>query len=161
MPRLKKIWPTTIKRPPKDEGQTFLPKTFSKICRMHFRDILKKMTLGDKILILLLGLVTGASFPLLSAYSKPGEWGVIEVNGEFVQRVPLREDREYATQGYEYATTIGVKDGGIEIQDILCPNPLLHAGRISRTGEVRVCVHNRTVIRIEGGDSLGVDVISK
>lgn len=128
---------------------------------MSFREILKKMTLGDKLLILFLGLATGASFPLLSAHSKPGEWGVIEVNGKLVQKVPLREDKDYTTQGYVYGTIIEVKDGGIEIKDTLCPNPLLHAGRISRTGEVRVCVHNRTVIRIEGEDSRGVDVISK
>ena len=128
---------------------------------MPFREILKKMTLGDKLLILFLGLATGVSFPLLSAHSKPGEWGVIEVNGELVQKVSLREDKDYTTQGYVYGTIIGVKDGGIEIKDTLCPNPLLHAGRISRTGEVRVCVHNRTVIRIEGEDSRGVDVISK
>lgn len=128
---------------------------------MKFRDFFKYLTRGDKVLILFLSISTGASFPLLNAYSKQGELGVIEVNGKVVSKVSLKEKKVYPVKGYRYDTAIAVKNGTIEIRDGLCPNPLLHSGEISRTGEIRVCVYNRTVIRIEGEDSRGVDVISK
>ncbi len=128
---------------------------------MNFKDILKRTTLGDKILVILLSVFTGVSFPLLYAHSKQGEWGIIEVNGKLVRKVPLYEKNSYMIKGYLYETPIEIKAGTIEIKDITCPNPLLHSGKISRTGEFRVCVHNRTVIRIEGEDSRDIDVITK
>lgn len=128
---------------------------------MELKDILKRTTLGDKVLICFLSLCTAASFPLLHANSKQGEWGAIEVNGELFLKVPLRENKAYTVQGYKYETLVEVKDGTIEIKDHQCPNPLLHSGGISRTGDIRVCVYNRAVVRIEGEDSRGVDVIAK
>jgi len=128
---------------------------------MTLQHVLKKMTLGDKVLVLCLALSTGVSFPLLSVSSSQGAWGIIEVNGERVRRVPLDNIRTYPVQGHQYKTRIAVRDGSIEITDHACPSPWLHSGRISRTGEFRVCVYNRVVIRVEGEDTRGLDVISK
>lgn len=128
---------------------------------MNLKEILRQATTGDKVLIFFLSLVTIASFPLLQAHSRQGEWGAIEVNGKLYLKVPLRENKNYTVRGYQYETSVEVRDRAIEIRDHECPNPLLHSGEISRTGEFRVCVYNRTVIRIEGVDSRGIDVISK
>ncbi len=134
---------------------------FPRLFPMTFKDILKRMTLGDKLLMIFLTVATGAAFPWLSAQSAKGEWGVIDVDGRFIRKVPLYKENKYTIKGYLYQVLIEVKEEGIEIRDNSCPNPLLHSGRISRTGEFRVCVHNRTVIRIEGKDSRGIDVLSK
>lgn len=63
--------------------------------------------------------------------------------------------------------TVHIKDGSVWIQDATCPDKVcLHQGKISKDGEIIVCLPNRLMIQIDdntdtSGTKDGTDIIVK
>lgn len=114
-------------------------------------------------LLLVAGVVTLAVFLIMSSVAKasgPGETAVVEVNGREVMKISLRENRDYAIDGFRGKSYVSVRDGQVHMTDSDCPDKLcVKMGWISHNDTSVICLPNRVVIRITGTGSF--DTISK
>jgi hypothetical protein len=120
------------------------------------------LTLPDKILIAGLVVLTLLSFPVIKYFHHEGKWVVIDADGRVVGNFSLDEDRFIPVDGKLGTTTVKIAGKGVRVLDSPCPYKLcVKSGPISRSGETLVCLPNRVVIRIKGGDERSVDAVSK
>jgi len=119
---------------------------------------------GDILIVL----VVVALSVFLIAQSVVGAGGnndlVIRVtaNGEEVLVRQLGEDHEELTvRGFEGDSYLEISGGKVRMIDSACPDKLcVKSGWISRQGESIVCLPNRVVIEITGGEG-GPDVVNR
>jgi len=122
------------------------------------KNILK---IGDLILIGLLSLVIIVSFLTLHLLRINGEFVSIYVEGNQIYRLSLKEDTEIKVNGIMGVTRIRVQKGSVNIVEAPCPNKICKKmGKISRSGEILVCVPNRLVLRITGKMDSEIDGIT-
>jgi hypothetical protein len=120
------------------------------------------LTLPDKILIAGLVILTLLSFPVIKHFHREGRWVVIEADGGVVGNFSLDEDGLIPVDGKLGTTRVEIADRGVRVLDSPCPYKLcVKSGPISRSGETLICLPNRVVIRIEGGDGPSVDAVSR
>jgi hypothetical protein len=120
------------------------------------------LTLPDKILIGGLILLTLLSFPIIKHFHHQGKLAVIEVDGKLVGNFPLEEGRVISVNGRLGTTRVEIAGNEVRVLDSPCPHKLcVKSGSISRCGETLVCLPNRVLIRIEGGDEPSVDAVSR
>ncbi|MBC7248501.1 MAG: NusG domain II-containing protein [Actinobacteria bacterium] len=110
---------------------------------------------GDVVIVL--GVVALSVFLILQSVAGAGGSGLearVSANGKEVARVSLREgDRSLTVEGFQGRSTLEVRGGRVRMVDSACPDKLcVHTGWISRPGESIVCLPNRVVIEIEGGE---------
>lgn len=83
-------------------------------------------------------------------------------NNELVGKYTLTKDYETEfkvdnKEGSGY-NTVQIEDGRIWIHEATCPDQVcLHQGKIENGGEVIVCLPNRFMIQIEGGNDNNAD----
>jgi hypothetical protein len=120
------------------------------------------LTLPDKILIAGLVILTLLSFPVIKHFHHEGRWVVIEADGEVVGNFSLDEDGFIPVNGNLGTTRVEVAGGRVRVLGSPCPYKLcVKSGPISRSGESLICLPNRVIIRIEGGDEPSVDAVSR
>lgn len=113
-----------------------------------------------RILLLLIAvtLLSAAGLIIYRAFAPQGERAIIEVENRPVQTVyltPGGEPRTISVQGRMGESLIGVDGEFIYMIESACPDKVcIHMGRISRAGQVVVCLPNRVVIRITGEPDL-------
>ncbi len=116
----------------------------------------------DKILIGGLILLTLLSFPIIKHFHHEGKVVVVEVDGKLVGNFSLEEDRLIPVDGKLGTTRVEIAGKGVRVLDSPCPHKLcVKAGPISSSRETLVCLPNRVVIRITGGDGPPVDAVSR
>ncbi|HUI63546.1 MAG TPA: Gx transporter family protein [Bacteroidota bacterium] len=102
------------------------------------------------VIVALAGAMT-ASFIL-----PPDEAGtsvLVEVDGQTVGKLSLLEDAQLRVRGAKGDLHIEVRQGRVRVVDADCPNQIcVRTGWRMRQGEVIVCVPNKTVVRILGGN---------
>lgn len=99
--------------------------------------------------LLVCALMLGAAYAFLGG---DGTFVVVEVDGEEYARLPLDEDCELLIESEYGKNLLIIKDGKAYVKEASCPD-----GICVRTGaadELRsiVCLPNRVVVRLEGGD---------
>ena len=119
--------------------------------------IIKK---ADIVLFVCL-VLAGAVMSLAALTSgKEGANVVITVDDSVYGTYPLSEDREITVSRNGHMNKITIKDNTVQMSEADCSNRLcIKTGRISRTNEAIVCLPNRVMVKITGGDS-DVDVIT-
>ena len=116
------------------------------------------MTKGDWVLIAILGTGIVLSFFVFRWLPDAGRSVSVSVDGREVYRIALSEDREICVRGCLGDTRIRIAKGKVWIAEAPCPQKFCRKmGRISRSGEVIVCVPNRIFIRVEGPDEQNLD----
>ena len=75
---------------------------------------------------------------------------VISIDGEKKSEYPLKEDGVYLLEGSHLGTNkLVIKDGEAYIEEASCPDKqCMKQGKISKAGEMLVCLPNRVVIKI-------------
>lgn len=125
----------------------------------------KKKTFGRRDLILLLVVLAIGLAGILFLYTRPavadGEVEV-SVDGEIVMTLPLSEDTEVMISGFDGGENLLViSDGKAEIESASCPDGVcVRHYAISRDGESIICLPNRVVVTIRGGEKGEVDAIA-
>ena len=120
------------------------------------------LTLGDKILIGALLLVSLASVPLMRSMTAPGQIVRIETDGTLFQSVSLFENRTIAAPGPLGKTLVEIRDGQAHVVASPCANKLcVNAGSIALTGHIIACIPNKVVVRITGGPPAAYDAITQ
>lgn len=118
---------------------------------MGFKDIIKGMTIGDKVLILILSLITVLSFYLVKTIFPAGVEASIKVEERSLGPYPLTEDRILEIKGPLGHTEIEIKNGKIRIKKAPCRDKIcIKQGWISSSGESLICLPNRVMVNITG-----------
>ena len=104
----------------------------------------------DLLLILGLLLAAGAALGLTLLFRSPGDWVVVEVDGEVFGRYPLNETAsiriETGTGGYN---VLEIADGYASVTEASCPDKLcVHQHKISHSDETIVCLPNKVVVSV-------------
>ena len=125
----------------------------------------QKKTFGRRDLILLLVVLAIGLAGILFLYTRPAvSDGKVEVavDGEVVMTLPLSEDTEVTISGFDGGENLLViSDGKAEIESASCPDGVcVRHYAISRDGESIICLPNRVVVTIRGGEKGEVDAIA-
>ncbi len=121
------------------------------------------MKKGD--LILLLGVVAIALVWILiwNMNRNSGAYAVVTVDGKEIGVYSLMEDITTDIIGYNGGyNRLEIKDGKADVIEASCPDKLcVQQAKISRDGETIVCLPNRIVIKIIGGEKTTLDAVAK
>lgn len=86
---------------------------------------------------------------------------VAYVDGETYATYDLHESASYVVDTKRGQNIFVVEDGKVKMKEADCPDGLcVKQGAISKTGETIVCLPNRVVIEIEGGQENDLDGVS-
>ena len=124
----------------------------------------KKKTFGRRDLILLLAVLVIGLIGIVILYTRPAALnGEVEVavDGEVVMTLPLSEDTEVAIESVDGGENLLViQDGTAKIESASCPDGIcVRHYAISRDGESIICLPNRVVVTIRGGEKGDVDAV--
>jgi len=124
--------------------------------------ILKVITPGDKILVVLILALGIISLIALNHVRQPGESVIIEVNGQVVQQLDLNTSQEVTVNGSIGKIVIKIDQGTARVIHSDCPEKIcVKTGKIHRVGEMIVCVPNKVVVKINGKRNNQFDVITQ
>ncbi len=112
----------------------------------------RKTIVRDVCLIVAIALVGLVLLFALSPKAEPGSFVVVEVDGKSVARYPLSQDGVYVLNGG--SNTLEISGGRVRMLDADCTNrQCIRQMWISRSNQSIVCLPNRVVVTIAGGDS--------
>lgn len=112
----------------------------------------RTLTPWDILAALLLCACIAGSFVAFSGAE--GTAVIVEVGGVTIEKLNIRENREFTFRGEKGEMRIQVHDGGVRVVEADCPNRIcVRTGWRRSEGDVIVCVPNRVVIRILGRQS--------
>ena len=122
------------------------------------KDILK---IGDIVLAGAVGLSILLSFFIFRFVQEEGQTVSVFVDGRQTHHLSLKDVRQIHVRGPAGVTTIHVENGYAWIDEAPCPQKIcMRMGKISRTGEMVVCVPNRILLKIDGKDARNLDGIT-
>lgn len=121
------------------------------------KKIVKK---ADIILFAILVLGSGLLFTLSFIGSSDGAQVVIRSEGKLYGTYNLHEDQTIEVENGNHMNKIIIKDGKVQMSEASCHNQLcVNQGSISKGNQAIVCLPNRVVVEIIGGEE-DYDVIS-
>jgi len=113
-------------------------------------------TSADIILVAVLLILSLVSFISVRHFTPNGKHVVVEVEGRPVLELSFDKDVTETVTGPLGETVIVIENGTVRIQDSPCPNHYcVRMGKLRHSGEIAVCVPNRVVVTISGGDETG------
>ena len=90
---------------------------------------------------------------------EPDAVAVVTVDGTEIARYPLSQDGTFVLN--EGSNTLVIENGEAWVSEANCPDKLcMGFGKISKNGEIIVCLPNRLIVMIEGGEASGIDAIA-
>jgi hypothetical protein len=124
--------------------------------------ILKIISPGDKILVVLIFAFGIVSLAALKHLRQPGDSVIIEAKGQIVQRLDLNTSQEITVNGPIGKTIIKIDHGAAQVIHSDCPEKIcVKTGKITHAGEIIVCVPNKVVVKIIGKQKNPFDVITQ
>lgn len=122
---------------------------------------MKRKTKNDLILIAGVTVVALAAFAALKLTQKTGAYAVVYQDGTETARYSLSQDITVHIGDDETYNVLVIQDGEAAITEASCPNHLcIQQGKISADGEMIICVPNKLVVEIKGGDEAAVDAVT-
>lgn len=113
------------------------------------------------VLVALVIVVLGVFYVVMQ--KDPGTQVIVTVDGEEYGRYSLDEEQEIPIVIDGVTTNLLViKDGVADMTEANCPDKLcVHQREISKSNEMIVCLPNKVVVEISGGEESGFDTIAK
>ena len=109
------------------------------------------MTKADMALIAVILAAAAAVFLFLFLFSEEGSIVVISRGGEEIGRYSLQEDSRIPLSDEEGENLLIIEDGTAWMEEADCPDGLcVRQGKISRSGEIIICLPHELVVTIEG-----------
>lgn len=104
------------------------------------------MKKADMILGVIVILVSLSLFLIRSLFQGAGAYIEVRIDGEYYGTYALDEDQEIAVGS---GNTVVIEDGRARMTEADCPDHLcVRQGRISRDGEMIVCLPNRVTVQV-------------
>ena len=116
---------------------------------------------ADIILAVLLIVVGLAMSYFLSFGQDTGSELIISCDGEKFGSYSLYEDREVVIERDDHINKVTIKNGTVSMSFSDCHGQdCIHQGEITKSGEAIICLPNKVVLEIEGGEA-EYDTLSK
>lgn len=127
-----------------------------KTCSNSVKNTIRK---GDIILLIVLLSVGGLFWYFLAPDGNTDDAKVvITVDKEIYAEYPLNEDKNIQVREKGRRNIIEIKDGKVRMTDSDCHNQdCVHQGTISKKNESIVCLPNKVVVSISGGEESDID----
>ena len=126
------------------------------------REVIKNTTLADRLLFIILIIISVAGIYITREAMSQGSDVFIEINGKLEYSLPLDTDRTILVKGLLGNTVIEISGRKVRIKEALCQNQTcVHQGWVTK-GAI-VCLPNRIVVIVGGSaDShkKGLDAIT-
>nr|WP_240901293.1 NusG domain II-containing protein [Thioalkalivibrio sp. XN279] len=107
---------------------------------------------ADLVVIVAAGLLVGASWAALWSGGGAAEYAEISAPDAAPQRLALAADTVVEITGRLGASIIEVRGGRVRFNDSPCVGrQCVHAGWLSRSGQVAACLPNGVVVEVAGG----------
>ncbi len=121
----------------------------------------KRIGKNDVILIMVVLLLAMICLLGIKCGQKEGTYIVVCVDGEEVASYSMDINQNLQIIGVNGGTNeLVIEDGEAYLLDASCPDLLcVHQGRIKYQGETIVCLPNRVVIKVIGGEEAEVDTV--
>ena len=114
---------------------------------------MKNTKRNDIILVAILAVSALLVWLCFSLFSPEGAYAVVTVNGKETARYPLSVDTEVRLENGEGYNVLVIKGGKADVTEASCPDGLcVDFHSISKEGETIVCLPNKTVVSVEGGE---------
>ena len=114
------------------------------------KNMFKKADFVLLAILILIGIALSA-VSVLSA--SRGAKAVVTVDGEIYGTYSLSDDQEITVERDGHTNKITIKDGSAQMTYSTCKNQVcVKTGAISETNESIVCLPNRVMVEIEGGE---------
>ena len=116
----------------------------------------------NDILLVLAVLILAGGFWLYSSFAMDkGAEAVISVDGEELCRLPLGVDTTYTIGEGEHFNSLVISGGEAWMADASCPDHIcVNSGKVSLEGQSIVCLPNKTIVSIVGGEDSGLDGVA-
>ncbi len=106
------------------------------------------LRLGDRLLLLLVGIVAVACICLLFLLRHSGTFVTVTVNGNFYGRYSLQQNQEIPIGETNLLT---IADGKATMTWADCTNQIcVHHAAISAVGQSIICLPNQVIVLVEG-----------
>ncbi|MFV0363995.1 MAG: NusG domain II-containing protein [Suipraeoptans sp.] len=115
---------------------------------------------NDIILVLIIFLLAIAILAGRKLFIEtPGAYAIVKVDGEVEGKYPLDEDREVAINNG--TNHLQISNGSALMKSANCPDKICIKHKpIDSNGESIICLPNKVVIEIEGGNESELDAIT-
>lgn len=116
----------------------------------------------NDILLILAVLIGAAGLWLYTSFGRPsGAEVLVSLEGEELLRLPLSENvRETVGDGDKFNVLV-IEGGEAWIEDASCPDHVcVNSGKVSLDGQTIVCLPNKLVVSILGGEESGLDGVA-
>lgn len=115
-------------------------------------------------IILAAVLITIAALIWLLTYLSRSEGAsvLVTVDGEVFGEYPLATDTEIRIGDAENYNILVIENGTAHISEASCPDKLcVHQGKISYEGQSLICLPNKVIVEVVGGEKSGYDAVAK
>ncbi len=114
---------------------------------------LRYFTRADIFLVAVLLILSLVSFASVRHFTPSGKHVMVEVEGRLVLELSFNRDVTETVTGPLGKTVVVIENGAVRIQNSPCPHRYcVRMGKLRHRGEIAVCVPNRVVVTIRGGD---------
>ncbi len=111
------------------------------------------------LLIALVAVGLGISLLVASGATK-GERAYVTVDGKTYGTYDLHKDQDVIIREDDRVNKFSIKDGRVQMTQASCKNQIcVHQGAIDTSGQSIICLPNKVIIEIRGGD--GYDAVSQ
>lgn len=108
---------------------------------------------ADAVVVALAALLVGAAWASLWRGDEPAEYVQLSVPGAPDERLALSVDQVREVRGRIGTSRLEVRGGRVRFTDSPCVGRYcVHAGWLSRSGQVAACLPNGVVIEVTGGE---------
>ncbi|MSS62839.1 NusG domain II-containing protein [Velocimicrobium porci] len=120
------------------------------------------MNRNDKILIIVLLIISIFSLGLQKWIEEPGKQILVTVNGKKYGQYSLDENQRIIIHSAkENENIIVIKDHSAYMEEASCQDLVcVHQRKVGKTGETIVCLPNKVVVEVIGGQDEEVDIIT-
>ncbi len=116
----------------------------------------------NDILLILAVLIAAGGLWLYTSFGRAsGAEVCVSVDGEELLRLPLSEDTRETVGNGEKFNVIVISGGEAWVEDASCPDHVcVQSGKVSLDGQTIVCLPNKLVVSILGGEDSGLDGVA-
>ena len=115
----------------------------------------------DLFVIAAVLLIAGALFGYTILNRTPGAEVVITIDGEEFMRLDLNGDASVTVGEGEHQNVVSIKNGAVCVSEASCPDHVcMNSGWKKYDGETIVCLPNKLVVTVEGGEDAGLDAVA-
>ena len=117
---------------------------------------------NDIILIAVLLIACGVLALFLFVTRQDGGTVCVQIDGETVMELPLGEDTQVTLGEGAHTNILVIQAGTARVIEATCPDQVcVRQGAVQYAGESIVCLPNKLIVAIEGGEPNGVDAAAK